>query len=718
MKLPDICMNTVGRMTRFAVCLLLFSLVVDSQTSLQERKASAKPLQYDITVALKLIQVYVTDKAGMPVRDLTKDDFEVTDNGRRMIITDFEKHILQMQVPAPSTPVAEPKPETVPPFAAPMLEPIRRHFIIFFDFAWNTPRGVAAGIKAALDFLDTKVAPGDDAALASYSAIKGLRIHESLTTDKAKIRKAVAGLTAKEISGRAEEVEQAYWLLAEAGAEKELRENWENQRRDSARQASEYFRALTRLAQSLRLVNGQKNILFFSNGVPSSLVNVTRTAGNDSYSGSPGTARGSRFLVGNSELRPLQEAMLKEFRASDCSFYAFDTRESSKIPSLFISDEIQSQTRIMVERDVYRDEKTTGMDSLRTLAKETGGQYYANILRYAKNLEEVTAVTGTYYVLGYSLSQTADGKFHDVKVEVKRKGCQVRRQPGYFNPKPFSEYSALEKDLQLFDLALNARAETATEKPFSISAISYEIGRVARIQALARIPKDLWEDLKGRSAELVAVFFDANDELLSLQRAVIAPADFAGKDVLFSVAARARPGTIVCRVIIRDLETGRSEVVSAKTYSVTPTGQALTLFSPLLLVQGGGLYQLEGVVKGGPAGPSWRAVYVFDASALTPVVGGEPAVAGKIMAIVPFTTPSLAPADLTFRMNLVDSTTGQDLPISFQLRERAVRAGLQVQDFEISLEGVPLGSYRLYIHGVDKATGAQASTHGPLVVSR
>ncbi len=718
MRRPDICMNTVGRITRFAVCLLLLSVAVDSQTPQQDQKALAKPLQHEVTVALKLVQVYVTDKAGKPIPDLTKDDFEVTDNGRRVIITDFEKHILQMPAPTPLAPVAEPMPETVPPAAAPILEPIRRRFIIFFDFAWNTPRGVAAGIKAALDFLDTKVAPGDDAALVSYSAIKGLRIHESLTTDKTKIRKAVAGLTAKETSGRAEEVEQAYWLLADAGAEKELRENWENQRRDSARQASEYFRALTRLAQSLRVVNGQKSILFFSSGVPSSLVNVTRTAGTDRYVGSPGTARGSQFLIGNSELRPLQEAMIKELRASNCSCYAFDTRQGSKIPSLFAADEIQSQTRIMVERDIYRDDKTTGMDSLRALAKETGGQYYANILRYEKNLEEVTAVTGIFYVLGYSLSQTADGKFHDVKVEVKRKGCQVRRQPGYFNPKPFSEYSALEKNLQLFDLALNARAETATANPFSISAMSYEIGRGARVQTLARIPKDLWRDLEGSTAELVAVFFDANDELLSLQRAVVAPADYAEKDVLFSASTQAKPGAVVCRVIIRDLETGRSEVVSAKTFSVTPTGQALTLFSPLLLAQGGGLYRLEGVVKGGPAGPSWLDVYVYDASALTPVVGGEPAVAGKIMAIVPFTTPSLAQADLKFRMNLVDSTTGQNVPVSFQLRERASRAGLQVQDFEISLEGVPPGSYRLYIYGADQATGAQASTHSPLVVSR
>ena len=50
-------------------------------------------------------------------------------------------------------------------------------------------------------------------------------------------------------------------------------------RLNSMQQAGNYFRALTRLAQALRLVQGQKSILFFSTGIPSSLVNSSRTMG-------------------------------------------------------------------------------------------------------------------------------------------------------------------------------------------------------------------------------------------------------------------------------------------------------------------------------------------------------------------------------------------------------------------------------------------------------
>lgn len=709
-------MNAARRMTRFAIGFLLLPLAVHSQVSRQDQ-TSAKPLRHEVRVALKLIQVYVTDKAGRPVRDLTRDDFVVTDNGRPVTITDFERHVLDAPGLEPPS-VAEPMAEDVAPPAVPTPDSIRRRFVIFFDFAWNSPRGVAAGIRAALDFLDTEIAPADEVALVSYSAIKGLRIHESLTTDKAKVRKALAGLTAKEISGRAEEIEQAYWLLAEAGAEKELHENWEYRRRESARQAGDYFRALTRLAQALRLFDGYKNILFFSSGVPSSLVKMTRTVGTDAYLGSHGVARGSQFLVGNSELRPLQEAMLKDFRASNCSFYAFDTRSSAKPADLFMSDEIQSQTRIMVERNIFRDDKTLGMDSLRRMARATGGKYYANILRYDQNLEEVKAITGTYYVLGYPMPQIEDGKFHDVGVEVKRKGCQVRTQPGYFNPKPFREYSDLEKSLHLFDLALNPPSESASAKPLGLSVLCFEEDGASRVQALARISGDLWGDFEGSGAEIVAVFFDADDGLASLQRGVITPADYAGRDILFSASALTKAGAVACRIIIRDLDTGRSEVVSSSAHAGARSGQGLALFSPLLLVRGGGLDRLEGVVKGGAAVPAWHDVYGFDASAYTPIIGGEPAVSGKVLAVVPFAENGTSPAEVAFRINLVDSSTGQDLPVSFELRERAARAGLQIQSLEIFLDGIPPGNYLLYIRGVDKATGSLASVYTALAVSQ
>jgi VWFA-related protein len=718
--------------------LLCLAGAMASGHDVAQQSPKQTPLQYEVTVTLKLIQVYVTDKSGKPVADLTKDDFAVMDNGRPVAVTAFERHELGLAPPAAEAPQKEEKPAPAPPES----RTINRKFIILFDLAFNSGHGVAASVKAALDFLDTKVAPEDETAFISYSMLKGLRVHESLTSDHAKVRKAVAAVTAKDLSGRADEIELAYWLMVQIAqnpdgdfraAEAELR-RMEWQRQDSMHQAQSYFLGLTALARALRLVQGQKSVLFFSAGVPSSLVNTTRSVGIDTSRDNVGASTtrmstGSTFDVGNSVLRPLQETMLKEFSASNCSFYAFDTRESSKGFTPFVYDEMQVLTRAsggmksadgvnLAITNPFRDDKTTGIDSLKRLSDQTGGRYYSNIAFYEKNLEQVSDITGSYYVLGYSIPAAADGKFHDVKVEVKRKGCQVRAQRGYFNPKPFREYTDLEKDLHLFDLALNERSEFSAPKSLPVSALSYDSGQGARARVLARIPKDIWDRSGGNSVELVALFFDEQENLLSLQRATVSSVDYLGKELLFSAGTPARPGLVKCRVVVRDLETGTSAVGSAKSYIGKANDQGLTVHSPMLIAAGGGLFHLEGKVKGTPENPSWREIYSYDAAAFSPIVGGGAIKAGKVGVIVPYSASGTGRPDVVFKANLVNTATGENLPVTLGLKELSGRGAIWVQNLEISLETIPPGTYLLYIHAGDKPSGSVDSTHIPLTIGR
>ena len=140
------------------------------------------PLKYEVSVTLKLIQVYVTDKDGKPVRDLTKDEFKLTDNGKPVAISAFERHDLAA---APTTGVEAPAPEPTPVLVPTEVPVLNRKFIIFFDFAFNTGHGVKASLDAARQFIDTEVRPGDELAFISYSMVKGIKIHEFLTADQA-----------------------------------------------------------------------------------------------------------------------------------------------------------------------------------------------------------------------------------------------------------------------------------------------------------------------------------------------------------------------------------------------------------------------------------------------------------------------------------------------------------------------------------------------------
>jgi len=678
-------------------------------SSAPSQRPPTKPLQHDVAVTLKLIQVHVTDKDGKPVRDLTSDEFRLFDDGRPATITAFEHHDLASAPAGAGTPAPAAKlaPE---PMEAPTLN---RKFIILFDFAFNTARGVVASVEAAQQFLEAQVKPGDELALISYSTIKGLRIHEFFTTDLEKLRRALRAVTAKDVAGRADEVEHAYWTLVELMPGSSELANLEMQRRDSTRQAQEYFDALTRLAKALRLVQGEKNVLFFSSGVPSSLISSSRLGG------IPG-AGFPTFKIGVSLLRPLQEEMLKEFSAANCAFYAFDTRDSAKIPALFDVDELNLRIGgglLGADGKVFRDDTTTGMDSLRRLSRQTGGKYYSNIALHEKNLDEVSAVTGTYYVLGYPVSGAADGRFHEIKVEVGRKGCQVRTQPGYFSPKPFSEFTDIEKSIHLFDLALNERSELQAPRVMPITALSYDGGQGARVRTLTRIPGDIWARFAGRTAELVAIFFDSQDSLLSLQRLTLTRADHGGREMIFSAGTSARIGATKCRVVLRDMDTGQSAVASSTVYTGPSNRGSLSVFTPLVLVEGGGLFLLEGVVKGKAESPAWRELYPYDQAAFSPVCGSEAVNTGKLNVIVPYSAPGLGASDLTFRANVI-SSKGQNLAVPLELRDAKSQGMVGTQRLEFSLNGVPNGAYTLYVHIGNRITGLVVSARVPLTVGR
>ena len=149
-------------------------------------KAAEAPLQHQVTVTLKLIQVFVTDAKGKPALDLERSDFVLYDNGAPQTITDFEKHVL-------SLPAVERKEVELPP-ARETASLLNRKFIFLIDFVRNELEGIIKAKTAALEFMDTKVRPGDEVALFSFSVVGGLKLHEYLTQDHDKLRAAIRKL--------------------------------------------------------------------------------------------------------------------------------------------------------------------------------------------------------------------------------------------------------------------------------------------------------------------------------------------------------------------------------------------------------------------------------------------------------------------------------------------------------------------------------------------
>jgi VWFA-related protein len=73
------------------------------------------------------------------------------------------------------------------------------------------------------------------------------------------------------------------------------------------------------------------------------------------------------------------------------------------------------------------------IDSLRTISEETDGRAIVNRNDLDIGMKQIIRDSSAYYLLGYTSTQAPqDGKFHTIRVRVKRPGVQVRARKGYW----------------------------------------------------------------------------------------------------------------------------------------------------------------------------------------------------------------------------------------------------------------------------------------------
>jgi VWFA-related protein len=725
-------LSMVGLLSVFC----LFAAPPPLRSTPQDPIRLQKPLEHNVAVTLKLVQVYVIDKKGKPVQDLRKSDFRVTDNGVPVTITEFEKHVLE----PPAAGAAATGPEKLMSSLTPPLQPMTRKFFLFFDFAFNNQRGINKSKEAALHFIDRELKPGDEVGLVSYGGIGGLAIHEFLTTDHAKVRDAVKNLSPQRLAGRVGDIEEQYWRQAAEGTPSKVSHsdpdqgtmtpkvpqvyNW--QRQESKSQSANFLLKLTSFAEALRYVPGQKHVVLFTTGVASTMIYGTQQ-GDPIESVLIGNNSRSRFDTGDHILRTINEDLLKQLSAANCTVFAFDTRESAVVPSLFTYDE---QTYEEAYRDLFydegvrqnvnlplKDDRVTGEYSLRRMSVVTGGKYFSNIGDYENTLSQVQDLTGMYYVLGYALGEQPDGAYHELKVEVDRKGCDIRTQAGYYNPKPYAEYTDLEKQLQLYDLALSERSFLRTPLSFSMSALSFTLGGESRIQMLSKIPNAVMDKFSGTKSELVALIFDNADNLLGLQRYETDLSKFKGMDVFYTSGAAAPPGGYKARLVVRDMENGAAAVASTRVSVVPKPLTGLGLHTPLLLTAESNFAYLESVAAKKTGRADWKDAYPYERARYSPLLCALPRTAGRIYALLPCSTAGLVQPEIAVAAWLIDAGTGEKVPVKTSVLNKTESGSLDILFLELDLLGAPEGRYRIFFRVEDAASKSIATTQTALVIN-
>lgn len=635
-------------------------------------KKDQEIIQYEVVVTLKLIQAYVTDKEGNPVLDLTKSDFELFDNGELMNITDFERYV----TPRPVKKEEELKQvEPVTPLNPPSR--LNRKFFLLIDFYYNDPQGIMKSKKAAQHFVETQLLPTDEVSVLSYSAFRGIVLYTYLTADHQKALSVI-----NEIS------EQAYrpmggpslsGLMAQAEREAELAREGEIQesffRFDDPEtefakaKTLDFTKNMREFSKALNYIPGYKNVIFFSAGIPRPLI----------------------FAANDPTIRYSYEEMGKELAASSTPVYTVNAEGT---------------------RGHLKPRPSRGVDSLKMLSGLTGGKYFENVDEYEVIAEEIQNVTGNYYVLGYYIDETWDGKFHEIEVKVKRSGCIIHAQSGYFSPKPFTKYSHLEKQLHLIELAFSENPYFQEPLNFPLIALPSSREKEQLIVLLSEIAVDRIKDAVGEETELATLVIDQKNNIVDSRKGEVDFSTIPQKNVYYYTVSALSPGQYECRVVIRNLKTGKGAVASSSVIVSEAPDPGMALYPPLLLIPDRVAFYLKFSKKDekeeAETARYLNIIYPFISNKYTPLISELDKDVTKLLGIVRCRVSAIKTPEVSLSAYLKKHSLGEEIPLALVVVSTKKDKETDVLFVELELPELSPDIYTLLLTAREITTGAQS----------
>ena len=696
--------------------LIVLALTIFFSHGFSSEKTSQnkdQELQHEVSVTLKLIQVYVTDSSGNPVTNLKKDDFLIYDNDKLQEITEFERYALISP---------EKKSKSQPPIkdqepARPTKNIMSRKFFFFFDMANNNYKGFQKAQKAALHFIDNQLQPSDEVGVISYSVLKQLTLHEYLTTDRQAIRQVVERIGGSGRVGRAENFEAMVYqqisgesaldasqysqpvkggapahLAAQAGLTKSgfeafamssggILSNDRFNRNEYKTQTRNLFARIIDLAKAMRYISGNKHLIFFSSGIPYSLIHGVETS-------NPYQPVGYGV---DSVLRNKFEELLQELSAANTTVFSVNTE--------------------VLAANMTLPSQMKGEATLRRISQYTGGKFIGNVQNYAEILDTVQTFTGSYYVLGYYIGESWDGRYNSIKVEVTRPDCKVFAQKGYFNPKSFSKVTAMEKELHLIDLALTESPLLQTPLDLSMTALPFPLQQGSGVLLMAQILGEKIGKSIGEKAEIYFLIFDEKENLLDLKRKAVETSTLKQKEAFYYSLVPIHPGSYKFRIVIRDMDTGNGAVGRCVMEIPDISAQGLKLFPPLLLASGkSGLYIRGHIPKDINNKFPLLDYFPFDPEKSYPMLGDIAGETTKIQAVLRCSMRNLDKPVLKVYAALIEKTSkiSTSLPVSILDGNKEGEMGTLLAEFK--MPQMAPGEYILVITAEDISSQARSET--------
>jgi VWFA-related protein len=385
----------------FGLCVMLAAAAIDL-------RAQAQPT-FRSSVEYVEVDVVVTNQQGEFVRDLTKDDFELSEDGRRQPVANFS--LVDIPVEKYTRPLFASQP--VEPDVRTNEHPFEgRIYVMVMDDLHTDPLRLQRTKAAARQFIE-RLGANDLMAVAHTAGADSAS--QEFTNSKRLLLAAVDKTMGRALESSTEVRNRN--AIASAGNTTD-----DTQDLERAMNAENTLRLLRDISTWFATVRGRrKSILFVSEGIDYDITNVMER------SDQPGT-RASTVMDATREA--IDAAM-----RSNVSIYGIDPRGVTGIDDIGIEYANGPNDPAMGQRALASQQRLEA-DSLRMLAEETGGAAVVGRNDLVKAYDRIVADNSSYYVLAYtSPSEKRDGKFHRIDVRVNRPGLVARARRGYMAPK-------------------------------------------------------------------------------------------------------------------------------------------------------------------------------------------------------------------------------------------------------------------------------------------
>jgi VWFA-related protein len=420
--LPAIRLAKEHPLKKLALVVALAASAVVAQQPAAQRPAAATPapqaippVSESVEVSVTSVEVIVTDSKGDRVPGLTRDDFEVRQDGQPQKITNFyavsggkvlleDGKVLSVDEPA----VKDELPVDV-----------KARYLIYIDNLNIQPQNRNRMFKRLKEWVAQVVGKNAEAMVVTWN--RSLKVRRKFTSEGSDIV-GVLETIEMETGGGTTIAGDRRDALSRIDDSQSAAEGSQIARQyaESLRNDLEFtIDALKNTINGLSGVSGRKVLIYVSEGLPSTAGFELFDAVQQKYQ-QANTLESLEFHMDTKYAGIVQAA-----NAQGVTIWPLDA-SGLQSNTLMTAENRQIQNR---PSDFFM--RTNQQAPLQMMAEQTGGKAAINTNDWKRDLDELTKDFSNFYSIGYRTTRSAADRPHSLDVLVKRKGLTVRSRKGF-----------------------------------------------------------------------------------------------------------------------------------------------------------------------------------------------------------------------------------------------------------------------------------------------